>query len=662
MNRSPLGRIRLAQRLQFWLERQFVKGASFQLLAVAGLIGIISVVGGALVLPVELEPGHFGESVWWAFLRLTDPGYLGDDEGVWRRVVSTWLTVSGYVVFLGALVAIMTQWLTARMRQLESGLTPVATRNHIVVLGWSNRTLPVVGEILQSEGRVKRFLALRQASKLRLVILSDEVTPWHAQTLRDDPAIGKRSRNIVLRSGTPLAVDDLERVDCMNAAAVIVPSGGGGTSLSADMSTVKALLSISSHPAVGRLGARRGAPGGRDLPYVVAEIQDHRKVTVARRAYRGPLEIISGNSMISRLIAQNLRHRGLSRVFSELLGYQNGCGIFIREADSVAGSTVADAVARYDQAVLCGVVRWNGSEFVPFLNPPLDFVVEAGDRLVFVAPDYEHTVPLARPQDWSMAAAAPADRRVDSADDSAEKGLRKVLVLGWNSKVVTLIHELETYQGEPFDVTVVSLVGAAAREAALEDFGALTRVRCHHVEADYAVESELRALAPERFDNVLLASSERLTSGEEADTRAVVGYLLLEELLDGVADPPQLLLELQDPDNEPLIGGRGAEVIISPLILAHMVAQVALRRELRAVFDALFTVGGPELTFHPPGRFGLGADSRPFHELAALARRRGETLLGIYHTARDDLILSPPAGAVVAFEATDEFVVMTTYG
>src|SRR5699024_11498336 len=93
----------LVDRLKFAVERQFVKGARFQLLVVAAVIGLIALLGG-----LALRVGGAGESlvdaVWWAFLRLTDPGYLGDDEGAWRRFVSTVLTISGYVVFLGALV------------------------------------------------------------------------------------------------------------------------------------------------------------------------------------------------------------------------------------------------------------------------------------------------------------------------------------------------------------------------------------------------------------------------------------------------------------------------------------------------------------------------------------------------------------------------------
>ena len=61
--------------------------------------------------PTPCWSGHddLPAAIWWAFLRLTDPGYLGEDHGVIPRTVSTVLTLAGYVVFLGALVAIMTK-------------------------------------------------------------------------------------------------------------------------------------------------------------------------------------------------------------------------------------------------------------------------------------------------------------------------------------------------------------------------------------------------------------------------------------------------------------------------------------------------------------------------------------------------------------------------
>lgn len=648
--RQPSPR-RLVGRLQFWLERQLLRGTSYQLLAVAALIGVISFVGGALVLPVQ--GGHLGESIWWAFLRLSDPGYLGDDAGVWRRIVSTVLTVAGYVVFLGALVAIMTQSLNSRMRRLESGLTPVATRNHIVVLGWTSRTIPVVRELLLSEGRVRRFLARRRTGRLRLVLLCADVTPRHAQALRDEPAIGNRARDIWLRTGTPLAVDDLERADCANAAAVIVPGGAPGSTLTGDMAVAKALLSLASMPR---------APG-MALPYVVAELQDQANLAVLRSAYPGPLEAVAGNSLIGRILAQSLRYPALSRVYAELLSHGVGCGVYLRQVPETAGLTLDEAAPRFDRAVLCGAVRWEGAGFVPHLNPAPDFRLSADDQLVFVTPGYGDARPrtaAAAPAPGSGMGQEPAVQ--GAAAVPAAQPRRHMLVLGWSSKVIGLLNELPSYRDEHFQVTVVSIVNAEDR-ARVTDAGPPANVAVQHVQADYAHEPTLRSLEPWTYDNVLLASSERLTSGEEADTRTLMGNLLLDAMLDARerdgARLPQVLLELQDPHNEPLIRGRRAEVLVSPQILAHVVAQAALRRELRAVYDALFAAGGTDLALLPAQRYAAAGRAWRYEELAIRVRRSGDTLLG-WLLDGGHLRLDPPRSEPVRFGPNDRLVVLTS--
>ena len=168
---------RIVDRIKFVVERQLVKGAGFQLLVVGGFIGLISLIGGLLVvLPPAGEFKDAGSAIWWAFLRLTDPGYLGDDVGTWQRIVSTLLTISGYVVFMGTLVAILTRWLIAKMEDLERGLTPVTLKNHVVVLGWTAQTPPLVAELFGSSGRMQRFLEKHDTQKLRLVVLAEEAS------------------------------------------------------------------------------------------------------------------------------------------------------------------------------------------------------------------------------------------------------------------------------------------------------------------------------------------------------------------------------------------------------------------------------------------------------------------------------------------------------
>jgi hypothetical protein len=70
---------------------------------------------------------------------------------------------------------------------------------------------------------------------------------------------------------------------------------------------------------------------------------------------------------------------------------------------------------------------------------------------------------------------------------------------------------------------------------------------------------------------------------------------------------PNVLVELLDPGNVALFRRRRGEVIVSPVILSHMLAQVALRRELRAVFDELFGPGGAGDHIPPPADYGLSS-------------------------------------------------------
>jgi len=171
-------KVRLIERFNFFLERQFVKGTQVQLLFVVCLIGLLSIAGGFMVMPLDAAAEKPGEAFWWAFLRLTDPGYLGDDEGMWRRIVSTFLTIAGNVVFIGSLVAIITTWLNRKIRTLEQGLTRVSAQNHIVILGWTNRTVHVAAELTHSRKRVKRFLKRHGSKYMKLIVLADDVNPY----------------------------------------------------------------------------------------------------------------------------------------------------------------------------------------------------------------------------------------------------------------------------------------------------------------------------------------------------------------------------------------------------------------------------------------------------------------------------------------------------
>jgi hypothetical protein len=654
---------RLRDRVTFVLERLMVRGAHWRILVIAFAIALISLIGGMLVYPdpaPEGTPfGNIGEAIWWAFLRLTDPGYLGDDVGTWRRIVSTALTIIGYVIFLGALIAVMTQWLNALMRNLERGLTPIAENGHILILGWTDRTPTIVRELLVSEGRVRRFLRRHQAKNLRIVILAEEVGPQYVQELRDSLGDLWDGRRIILRSGSPLRVQHLERTDFLHASVIVIPGADftgsaavADASETADTAAIKILLSIANHAASRRM---------EELPQVVAEIADARKAVIAQRVYPGSVEIVASDLFISRLITQNVRNRGLSHLTAELFAHGPGNEIYVREHPGLAGATAGSLPALFRRAIVVGVVRPDGRRYRPILSPPADLVLEPGDKLVLIARHYEDTDPVAAPE--AAAPAPPSAAPAGLARQPAPRRPRRILVLGWSHRVPALVSGFGGYERDEFELDIVSTLAPQARAHELAQYdGGPANVRVRQIEGDYTVPADIARLQPAGYDHILLLGSNWLPGREESDARTVLGYLLLREQL-GNGAKPHVLAELMDPGNLTLFREQPLEVFVTPQIVSRILAQVALRPELGPVFDELFGPSGCAISFQDADALGVAGREVSFDDVQHAAGGRGGVALGI-RIARDathatgGIRLNPDREKRWTLEPADQVIVL----
>ena len=445
--RSTLARARST------LERLVLRGLHYRLLIAVAIVAVISAVGGAVVVILDPTVSNWWEGIWWAFLRLTDPGYLGDDEGLVRRAVSTIVTVLGYLLFLGLLIAILTQWLDQTIETLESGVTPVTLENHVIILGWTHRTPAITEELLCSRQRVVRFLEREGAQELRIVILAEHVDAQLARELRERLADVWNDRQVLLRAGSPLRVDDLERVAIRDAAALILPGAGFAERAPdhADAETVKTLLSM----------ARDANAAGVDPPLAVVELFDSRRAAVARRAYPAGCEVVVADETVSRIIAQSVRQPGLCDVFVELSTLNVGNAVYVRRLAGQGGATFGEMQRSFDRAILIGMVRAGKPR--PNLNPDPASVLDADDLLVFIARSYADCEPRAgKGVEPAPAAVTRPPRRPGRP--------RRVLILGWSRKVPVLLREFARH-GELFEVDVVSATPVADRESVLKRYG-----------------------------------------------------------------------------------------------------------------------------------------------------------------------------------------------
>lgn len=643
---------RVTNQLTYWVERLLLRGMRYRLLLVAMVIATLSVLAGGVVWLLEPSIGNPAEAIWWAFLRITDTGYLGDDVGNVRRSVSGVLTVLGAVIFLGALVAVMVQGLNQGISRLESGTTPIAARGHIAILGWTNRTPQLIAELVQSEGRVARFLQRRGVRRLRIVVLAEEVTRERHHALRERLGSHWSERLITLRSGSPLKYEHLRRVDVEHAAAILIPGSDFGPAgpERIDANTVKILLSISRH----------GRDDAGSLPLAVAEISDPRRTSLAHDAYRGPLEVVAGDAIIARIVAQCVRHPGLSDVYSQVLTHTEGSEVHLRDFPALVGRRLRGLNDVFPTAIPLGTVRAGGKALQ--LNPPDDFVVESEDRIVFLATSHEGCEPSKRVPPELPSAGAPDD----PAPLPPMPARRRVLVLGWSPRVSALVSEFGRYDAESFDVDIVSITKREERDSHLSHFDVpVGKVDVRQIEADYTVPSEMRKLSPASYDNIVLVSSQWTGAEEEADARTILAYLLLQEILPDTGARPAILAEIMDSENLSLFTRASCETLLPTVILSHMLAQVVLRRELGVVFEELFGPGGAEVIYRSADEYGLCHRSVRFADVQAAAARKGEIALGFHFdvtvSPETGALLNPPRDAVYRLGARDDIVVLTTY-
>ena len=631
---------RVRNRFTFLLERFLVRGAQYRLLFIAAVLGLLSVVGGALVLSGEPDFASLGEAVWWAFLRLSDPGYLGDDEGLLRRGVSTVLTVLGYVVFLGALVATMTQWLNATLERLELGLTPIRMRGHVVLLGWTERTPELIKELLQSERRLRRWLELRGARNLRLVVLAERVGPHLVQELRDELGDAFVPSNIILRSGSALRVEHLDRVDAAHAAAVVVPGSdfSSGRVASQDARTIKVLLTLSA------MMRRLDQPE----PTFVGELYDHRTIRSARGAYSGRVELVATEGLVGRLLASSIRTPGLSTVHQQMLTHGRGSSLYLREGHELEGASWQEVGNAIERGVAVGLVRLGATDQV-LLNPPPDLILRSSDQLVVLARDFSDTAP----GPLSGQEPTPIQTKVSVPPPA----LSRVLILGWNRKAPAVLEELDRYSNG----CRVEVVSTRNEEDRLHDIEAdgvtLRRLEVEHRHGDHTDPGFLARLDPTRFERILLLASDWMSTRDEADARTIASYLLLSDLLEQAEEGPEVLVELTDPDDIALLRRYPAEVLATPRLVSHILAQVVLRQELHDVIQELLGGGGPDVRLIPAERFGLSG-TVTFEDIRRQVRSHGHTPLGIRVAESGAVDLNPGRSTRFALTEDDAIVVV----
>jgi Trk K+ transport system NAD-binding subunit len=546
----------LRQDVAFHFERFLSRGPSSKVGFLWAAVVVVTLAGGFLAWLIP--SGRFAdlaEALWWAFLRLSDSGYLGEDEVTGLRIVSLVLTMLGLVLFVGVLVAILTESLTRHMERLALGLTPVRYTGHVAVLGWTSRTLELVAELLESS-----------EDPPRVVVLVETITAQIEQDLRDRLPSRLRSR-VVLRTGDPERMEDLLRVRGDRADAIVLP-GVDRADRDGDAVDPRVLKVIASMDRLAGRAQRR--------PRVIAEIVDPQLVHVAHAAYEGPLQVIASDVLVGRSLALGVVAPGSSLALADLLDVHSGHTLRVERVPSLAGEAIAAASRRFPKAILLGALR-HGPQGTQ-LNSAPDARIDDQDSLLFLSS-------VDGPLESFDPPPAEMEPETESGGQTHAPVSNRLLVLGWSGKVQALCRTLTGITDRELEIDIVSRLETARRESVIPH--KLRDATVRHVLGDATSPELFDRLDPSGYDGVVVVGSDTAGDRLEADSRTIATVLLLLNSLRGATARPRMIAEVLDPANRAVLEERGVELVVTPELLARVLVGAVERPELAGIFEQL---------------------------------------------------------------------------
>jgi len=605
----------------------------------ASLIGWLALISAVLILLVTLivylnnlgpEDKGFFDIAWMGMMRTLDAGTMGGDEGPWGFLFSMFAITLGGVFFISILIGLITTGIENKIEELRKGKSVVMETGHTVILGWTEQVFSIISELVLANENQKRPCIAILANRDK-VEMEDEIHQHVGST---------KNTRVVCRSGTPIDMSDLEIIGIHGARSIIILSAENGDP---DSNVIKTVLAITNNPH------RRPEPY-----HIVAELRNSKNLDVAKMVGKDEVEIILVGDLVARVIAQTCRQSGLSVVYTELLDF-GGDEIYFHDEPGLAGKTLGEILPVYEDSSVMGIVKEGTT---PLLNPPMDTVITANDKIIVIAED-DDTTKLSGKTDYAI--------NVDaiSSGPEPEPVPEKVVILGWNWRAPAIICELDNYVAKGSSVTVVANF-EDGEEAIKKRCAKLGNISVKFILGDTTDRATLDGLNLPGYQHViLLCYSDTLTT-QQADSITLITLLHLRDISDKRGHPFSIVSEMLDIRNRALAEvTRADDFIVSDRLISLMLSQVSENKQLNAVFADVFDPEGSEIYLKPATVYVKPGMAVNFYTVMESARRRGHIAIGYKLKALSGdaekawgVVVNPAKSEMVTFAEGDKIVVI----
>eukprot|EP00697_Spironema_sp_BW2_P008467 gnl/Spiro4/23068_TR11402_c0_g1_i1.p1 gnl/Spiro4/23068_TR11402_c0_g1~~gnl/Spiro4/23068_TR11402_c0_g1_i1.p1 ORF type:complete len:804 (-),score=207.48 gnl/Spiro4/23068_TR11402_c0_g1_i1:121-2532(-) len=591
-------------------------------------------------------------SVWASWVFISDTGAHSDESRPLARFVALVVTIGGMLVF-GIMVGIVSDTIGEKVESLKKGKSKVIEVDHTLILGWSDKVIPIIREIAianESEGGgVIVVMADRDKEAMELEIMESE-------------GVCPRGTQIVVRSGNPIVSAELVKVSALTAKSIIILADRSeGTD--ADQSDARALRCVMSVKGLTQDGQYelRG-----HMVVELLDVDNRELVTlVSEKAV-----IVVSHDVVGRLILQSTLQPGLALVLESLLGF-DGCEFYIKEWPSIVGLPFEQVHYYFPDAIPVGVMPRGG---VPILNPEPKRLIAEGDQLIVIAEDNDTYAPTETAQ-HTPASNIPIEKILSV---SVARQPKKMLFVGFRRDLDDIIMELDNCVGPGTELTLFNSMEVMEREQLLREGGLnvdeLENLTLTHVVGNPVLRRHLEQVPIHAFNSVTILAEEKYENDmSTADSRSLASLLLIRDIqakamermelertervergeateddhqphwIDGKKNPMMLISEILDSRTKTLVSvANVSDYVASNELVSKVIAMISEQWEVNLILSELLTAEGNETYLRDALIFVEDGEELCFWDITSRCNIRREICIGYKKKDSEEVVLNPP--------------------
>lgn len=632
---------KLRDKLKYVFDNFMTRNPLAQILGLALAVIIIILIGTIATtlifhgdnVPLEMQGGFF-DKMWWNFMRVIDPGTITGDEGFLIRMMSLFSTVGGILIF-SILIGFLSSKIVEKLDELKKGRTKVIEENHTVILGWSPKVFTIISELIRAN---------ENKGKSTIVIMAEEKASEMYDELKAQ-IINFKQAKIICRSGNPIDIMDINLLNINQAKSIIILADETEES---DIKVIKTVLAITNNP-----NRKKGKYN------IVTEIFDMQNKSIIDLVGKDEIEITFTNDLISRLIVQTCRQRGLSVVYNELLSFSGSEIYFVKDAD-IHGKSFNEIFYGYKDEIIIGYKSGNNS----FTSPDPDYIIKENDELIVLKDTKSLT-------EFDNQEAVFDDSIITSRKIRPKIKPEKILIIGFNKELNFIIHEIDKYVKMGSKI----VISADIRNQDLiknikEKCKSLKNISLSFIIENYINIQALKKINPQTYNSIIILTDDLKGSNtEDKDANTLITLLFLREILNEYKSKTNtnIVSEIINVKNKELAKvARINDFIISSKIVSMILAQISEQKKINDFYSVIFDAEGIEIYLKPIKNYIKTGTKTNFYTLMKAAFMVGQVALG-YKLKKHEfdekknfgVNINPPKDDLVLFEEDDLLIVFS---